>query len=96
MQVKLTTFSSDDFELSIKAPMPFSGATDNRAASRNLRQLVLGEPRVRNPEREGRRTEKAKAIRLLKGKAPTIGASCLSIIGMIEPGRTVRLYRQIH
>jgi len=37
-----------------------------------------------------------KASRYLHRNNGVIGASCLSIIGMIEPGRTVRLYRQIH
>lgn len=96
VQVKFTTFSSDNFELAITAPKPFRGATDNLAAGRDLRRLVADKLKPEHPEREGKRAGKTKTIQLAEGKAPLIGASCLSIIGMIEPGRTVRLYRQIH
>lgn len=46
--------------------------------------------------RAGRSTSQGTPTRLFRSAHAKIGANCLSIIGHIEPGRTVRLYRQMH
>lgn len=93
VQVQLTSFESDAFSLAIQLNPELAMETEPRPRPPEDRaSLGVVEPfstRQDQPEsRPGRR--------LLRPAGGVIGASCLSIIGMIEPGRTVRLYRQIH
>ena len=97
MQVQLTEYAADSFPLPIelKSLVLMNPGTStirfprqdqpSGPASRNL-------PNASRPLLVGKR----KAPRFQPATGGVIGATCLSIIGMIEPGRTVRLYRQIH
>jgi hypothetical protein len=99
VQVQITEFSSDSFPMPIglrsvsgidaaAATLPRSTRTTlnpdestNESGPSTIESLVC-------QLKQARQTHNAK-----RG---IVGTSCLSIIGMIRPGRTVRLYRQIH
>lgn len=93
VQVPLKKFTFDDFAVSIEAGK--SGAVREFTARRGSEledagpeTSALGTDTVRLSQQDGGR--------FFQRSSGVINASCLSIIGMIEPGRTVRLYRQIH
>ncbi len=98
MQVQITEFASDSFPLSIQLKQlvlkggseptnvrPFANTDGGGGASRRSRLATLTIS-----------TSRKKGLRFRSPVNGTAGTSCLSIIGMIEPGRAVRLYRQIH
>lgn len=98
VQVQLTEFASDSYPLSIEpksldAAVAFGVAAKVSSPSR----LVGGEAY----DLRGRLTQQdqpdgtKKGVCLRISEDGTVGASCLSIIGMIKPGCTVRLYRQV-
>lgn len=100
MQVQITEFASDSFPLSIQLkqlvlkggseptnirPLDSTGGNGGGGAARRSRLATLTIS-----------TSRKKGLRFRSPVNGTAGTSCLSIIGMIEPGRAVRLYRQIH
>lgn len=97
MQVQITEFASDSFPLSIQLKqLVLKGgseptnirpldSTDGGGAARRSRLATLTIS-----------TSRKKGLCFRSPVNGTPGTSCLSIIGMIEPGRAVRLYRQIH
>lgn len=99
MQVQLTAYATDSFPLSIeRKSLVLMNTGESTNKQRSLRTDQPNSPALRIAL-NGDRTlfgGKRKAPRFQTAPGGVIGATCLSIIGMIEPGRTVRLYRQIH
>jgi hypothetical protein len=99
VQVQLTEYATDSFPLSIELTslglMNTGESTTENGLARHDRP---NSPALRQVPKAGRSLlgGKRKAPRFQTAPGGVIGATCLSIIGMIEPGRTVRLYRQIH
>jgi len=90
VHVELTSFKSDAYTLSIEIN------PDKAMDSPELRHTPTQKsPELESLQRPHKGSERT-GHRLIRPAQPVIGASTLSIIGMIEPGRTVRLYRQIH
>ncbi len=99
VHVLLTEYASDSFPLSIERKSLVLMDTGEPTAQNNFPRkdhpnalASRNMPKVNRPMLDGKR----KAPRFQTAPGGVIGATCLSIIGMIEPGRTVRLYRQIH
>ncbi len=99
VQVLLTEYATDSFPLSIELkPLVLmntgESTTQNDFSRKNHPNALASRtmPKANRPLLDGKR----KAPRFQTAPGGVIGATCLSIIGMIEPGRTVRLYRQIH
>jgi hypothetical protein len=99
VQVQLTEYATDSFPLPIELKSLTLMNTGESTAQNNLPRkdhpnglASRNMPEARHPMLDGKR----KAPRFQTVPSGLIGATCLSIIGMIEPGRTVRLYRQIH
>lgn len=99
VQVLLTEYATDSFPLSIELKslvlMNAGESTTQNDFPRKDHPNALASrtmPIANRPMLDGKR----KAPRFQTAPSGVIGATCLSIIGMIEPGRTVRLYRQIH
>lgn len=99
VQVQLTEFSSDSYPLPIELRSEV-GIEKARASSPLTGRTSLnrdGLEDASNPSTiESFVSHKKQVLQFHGAKAGSIGTSCLSIIGMIRPGRTVRLYRQIH
>ncbi len=99
VQVQFTEFSSDSFPLPIELRSAIGGGISEEATNITGGTLPTGEESSQSIHRltiEHPTSRKRKGPQFSDPKAGIIGASCLSIIGMIRPGRTVRLYRQIH
>jgi hypothetical protein len=97
--VQLTEFSSDSYALTIElrreAGVDETADSSPITARPGLNRVDLSDA----PNRatiENLTNRKNKALHFRDSKGGIVGDSCLSIIGMIRPGRTVRLYRQIH
>ena len=99
VQVQLTEYATDSFPLSIELKsLVLMNPGDTTPKKSFLREVRPSGPLSRDGLGAGRTSfsGKRKAPRFQTAPGGVIGATCLSIIGMIEPGRTVRLYRQIH
>ena len=99
MQVQITEFASDSFPLSIQLKqLVLKGGREPA----NNRPLANKNGNVGGASRRSRlatltiSTSRKKGLRFRSPVNGAPGTACLSIIGMIEPGRAVRLYRQIH
>lgn len=99
MQVQITEFASDSFPLSIQLKqLVLKGGSEPT----NIRPLDSTDGNGGGAARRSRlatltiSTSRKKGLRFRSPVNGALGTSCLSIIGMIEPGRAVRLYRQIH
>lgn len=103
VQVQLTEFAIESFPLAIG----WRGADRNIKSNEDgavQGLLDLGDAAASAPsslvgggEAIGRRQSKGPRFGQYQTRdANLASAACLSIIGMIKPGRTVRLYRQIH
>ena len=94
MHVQLTAFESDHFPLAIQGggdlPMntpEIAVGIENVSATKSKVSVSIG---------RGARLDRRSDEKMFRPNSSLIGANTLSIIGQIEPGRTVRLYRQIH
>lgn len=90
MQMPVTQFEADSYEPTINQfddlmTLPASSSETLRPGPVDCPDERVSPSKALQRDAEKRR--KRETI---------IGANCLSIIGLIEPGRTVRLYRQIH
>jgi hypothetical protein len=99
VQVQIKEFASDSYSLPIGTQASGMAGTNRepyRLRAEPSRAPAKGVVRRRMTVNVSITRLNRRAKRLLHSNSGVIGASCLSIIGMIEPGRTVRLYRQIH
>jgi hypothetical protein len=94
VQVELTAFEAEHYPLAIQ---------DNRAQDMTandisvyIRSLSSEKSQVTIRVGKNTRLDRKPQERVFRKPGSVIGANTLSIIGQIEPGRTVRLYRQIH
>jgi len=100
VQVQLTEFASESY------PLTIGGRSTDRPAHPAHERAVQGfldlgdfnlayQPDGADSIRRiGSRPR--QDLRLRESATGITSGACLSIIGMIKPGRTVRLYRQIH
>lgn len=99
VQVQLTEYATDSFPLSIELrSLVLMNTGESTTKDSFRRNDQPSGPVLRNGLKADHTLfgGKRKAPRFQTAPGGVIGATCLSIIGMIEPGRTVRLYRQIH
>jgi hypothetical protein len=94
VQVQLTEFEAENYPLAIQAKKEISMVTNHF----DIDVQTNGPGRMRVSIGVGRGARKARRAdwNPTRSTGSVIGANTLSIIGQIEPGRTVRLYRQIH
>lgn len=89
MQMPVTQFEADSYEPTIirfEDPMTLPSYSTPSCSTKRTRPTER-DASLKTMPIEADKRRKRESI---------IGANCLSIIGLIEPGRTVRLYRQIH
>lgn len=89
MQMPVTQFEADSYEPTITQ---FDDLMTLPTSSTPTRPATTERPAGRETAPKASQSDAEKR----RKRESIIGANCLSIIGLIEPGRTVRLYRQIH
>lgn len=94
VQVQLTTFETDDYPLAIQEKREFAMTTDDISVA--VRPITSGKSKISVSIGKSTRLDRRVEDKMFRPAGSVIGANTLSIIGQIEPGRTVRLYRQIH
>jgi len=94
VQVQLTEFVIESFPLEVEVGSQPAKASAAMEVVENGHSL----PRVKKDHTRDllERLECAGPSPFVSQLDPADGTSCLSIIGMIEPGKTIRLYRQIN
>jgi hypothetical protein len=94
VQVQLTEFETDDYPLVIQDNRHLVMTSDEISVS--VQPASGGKTKINLSIGRSTRLDRRSDEKLFRPSSPVIGANTLSIIGQIEPGRTVRLYRQIH
>ncbi len=94
VQVQLTEFETDDYPLVIHDNRNRVMTSDEISVS--VQPASGGKTKINVSIGRSTRLDRRSDEKMFRQSSPVIGANTLSIIGQIEPGRTVRLYRQIH
>ncbi|GEM_PF-2136670 len=94
VQVQLTEFETDNYPLAIQDNRNFVMTSDEISVS--IQPASHGKSKINVSIGRSTRLDRRTDEKIFRHSSPVIGANTLSIIGQIEPGRTVRLYRQIH
>lgn len=94
VQVQLTTFETENFPLVIQDNREIAMISND--ISVEVQPVSTGKSKVTVAIGKSARLDRKTDQKIFRSAGSVIGANTLSIIGQIEPGRTVRLYRQIH
>lgn len=94
VQVQLTEFETDNYPLMIQDNRNLVMTSDEISVS--VQPASGGKTKINLSISRSTGLDRRSDEKMFRHTSPVIGANTLSIIGQIEPGRTVRLYRQIH